>query len=248
MKKFKNILITGAQGFIGKNLIHELTKNEFYNIIELNRDTPWSEIEKIITSIDLIFHLAGEVRPKSDDDAFNSSNVLLTERLLLLLEEKKYFVPIIMASTIHAKLQGNQYGITKRKAEILIENFSQKHKINMINYRLPHVFGEGCKPNYNSVISTWIHNSINDKEIVIFDRNISMEYVYVQDIIKTFVAYLENIENNDEIYLYPKITYKTTLGEVVDYIDEFKKNIYSDNNDDFKRKLYLVYQDYLKMN
>jgi len=248
MKEFKNILITGAQGFIGKNLIQELTKIESYKIYELNRNTPWSEIEDEITNIDFIFHLAGEVRPKSDDDAFNSSNVLLTERLLLLLEKKKHFVPIIMASTIHVKLQSNQYGITKRKAEILIENFSQKHKINMINYRLPHVFGEGCKPNYNSVISTWIYNSINDKEIIVFDRTINMEYVYVQDIVKAFVRFVKNIENSNEIYTYPEITYKTTLGEVADYIDEFKKNTYHHNNDDFKSKLYSVYQDYLKQN
>lgn len=248
MKTIKNILITGAQGFIGKNLIHLLSENEAYTIYELNRDTLWSDVEHQISSIDFIFHLAGEVRPKSSDDAFNSSNVLLTEQLLSLLEEKQHFIPIVMASTIHAQLQSNQYGITKRKAEVLIENFAQKYNINMINYRLPHVFGEGCKPNYNSVISTWIYNSINDKEIVVFDRNIAMEYVYVQDIVQIFAEFLNNIKNFNDIYVYPNITYKTTLGEVIDYLNEFKQNQYTDTKNDFKSKLYRVYQDYLKKN
>ena len=243
----KNILVTGSKGFIGKNLIAKLKKNGNTTIYEYTRKSTLEELESYIDKIDFIFHLAGEVRLKSDDRAFKESNTTLTKNIIDLLERKRHFVPIVMASSIHAKLQKNQYGITKREAELFIETYAKEYQVFAINYRLPHVFGEGCKPNYNSVISTWIYNIIHDKDVVVFDRDIKMEYAYVQDVVDEFIKYLNDTKNCSEIYAFPKITYHTTLGEVVDLLHTFKNGIAEEYKEDsFEKKLYKVYLDYEK--
>jgi len=243
-----NILVTGSKGFIGKNLLKKLDSNNF-NILEFNRNDSFEKLEKLIIQSDFIVHLAGEVRPTSSNDDFKNSNTLLTQNIVDILRKHDKNIPILMASTIHAKLLKNEYGKTKREAELLIENYSKETDIKCFIYRLPHVFGEGCKPNYNSVISTWIYNSINDLEINCFDRSIKMHYVYVQDIVDEFISIIEKQASN-EIYIEPKKVYETTLGEVVDFIDEFKHNIpsqnYKPNGSEFKQKLYDTYLDYYR--
>ncbi|MFW2602104.1 NAD-dependent epimerase/dehydratase family protein, partial [Aliarcobacter butzleri] len=243
-----NILVTGSKGFIGKNLLKKLDNNN-YNILEYNRDDFFETLEKQIIQSDFIVHLAGEVRPNSSNDDFKSSNTLLTQNLIDILRKHNKNIPILMASTIHAKLLKNEYGKTKREAELLIENYSKETDVKCFIYRLPHVFGEGCKANYNSVISTWIYNSIQNLEINCFDRNIEMHYVYVQDIVDEFKSIVDNQVSN-EIYIEPKKVYETTLGEVVDFISEFKQNIkskdYKSNGLEFKEKLYETYLDYYR--
>lgn len=241
----KNILVTGAKGFIGKNLIKQLEKNKNYNILEFKRGDSIEELIELVLESDFVFHLAGEVRPDSSLEDFKKSNTELTEKIIQILEDGNKNTPIFLASTIHAVLLKNEYGKTKREAEILIEKYSKNNNVKCYVYRLPHVFGEGCKPNYNSVISTWIFNSINNLEINVFDRNFIMNYSYVQDIIKDFLIILN--DGIEELYLEPNIVYSTTLGEVVDFINEFKINIenYSEtNNSDFKQKLFNTYKDY----
>ncbi|MCG3705728.1 NAD-dependent epimerase/dehydratase family protein [Aliarcobacter butzleri] len=242
-----NILVTGSRGFIGKNLVKKLAVNNF-NILEFNRDDSLDALEKQIIESDFVVHLAGEVRPNSSSEDFKQSNMMLTQNIVNILEEQNRHIPILMASTIHAKLLKNDYGKTKRDAEILIEDYSKNNNINCSIVRLPHVFGEGCKPNYNSVISTWIYNSINDLEINCFDKNIEMHYVYVQDIVDEFVSIINN-KTSQNIYIEPNKVYKITLGEVVDLIEEFKQNIKNkkyDVNSEFKQKLFNTYLNYLE--
>ena len=240
------ILITGSKGFIGKNLLKKLDSN-YFNVLEFNRDDSSETLEKQIIQSDFIVHLAGEVRPNSSNDDFKNSNTLLTQNIVDFLRKNNKNIPILMASTIHAKLLKNEYGKTKREAEVLVENYSKEINTKCFIYRLPHVFGEGCKPNYNSVVSTWIYNSIHDLEINCFDRNIQMYYVYVQDIVDDFVSIIDK-QISQEIYIEPKKVYETTLGEVLDFIDEFKHNIpsqdYQPNSSEFKQKLYETYLDY----
>lgn len=243
-----NILVTGAKGFIGKNLLKKLDKNQ-YNIFEFNRNDSLEVLEQNIIQCDFIVHLAGEVRPNSTDDDFKNSNALLTKTIIELLNKNNKTLPILMASTIHAKLLKNEYGKTKREAEVLLENYANETNVRCFIYRLPHVFGEGCKPNYNSVVTTWIYNSIKDLEINCFDRSIQMHYVYVQDIVDDFLSII-NKQTSQEIYIEPKQVYKTTLGEIVDYIDEFKYNIqstdYCKKSSELKQKLFSTYLDYYK--
>ncbi|MFH0709170.1 MAG: NAD-dependent epimerase/dehydratase family protein [Pseudomonadota bacterium] len=243
-----NILVTGAKGFIGTNFLKRIDK-QLYNILEFNRADTIKSLEEKIKKCDFIIHLAGEVRPNSSDDDFKNSNILLTQAIIDVLNKQDKTIPILMASTIHAKLLKNEYGKTKREAELLVEKYAKDKNIRSHICRLPHVFGEGCKPNYNSVVSTWIYNSINDNEIIIFDRNIGMHYAYVQDIVNEFISIVGNHELLD-IYIEPKIVYETTLGEVIDFLDEFKKNINNSNyeisNAEFKQKLFATYLDYYK--
>jgi len=243
-----NILVTGSKGFIGKNLLKKLDSN-YFNILEFNRDDSLETLEKQILQSDFIVHLAGEVRPNSSNDDFKNSNTLLTQNTVDILKVHDKNIPILMASTIHAKLLKNEYGKTKREAEILVENYSKETNTKCFIYRLPHIFGEGCKPNYNSVISTWIYNSIHDMEINCFDRSIEMHYVYVQDIVDDFISIIDN-QVSKEIYIEPKKVYKTTLGEVVDFIGEVKHNIksqdYQASSSEFKQKLHETYLYYYR--
>ena len=244
-----NILVTGSKGFIGKNLLNALKNNKNINILEFDRSNTIEDLEKLISKCDFIFHLAGEVRPKSSDEEFKKSNILLTKNILDILEKQNKIVPILLASSIHSKLLKNEYGKTKRVAELLIEEYSKEKKINCCIYRLHHVYGEGCKENYNSVISTWMYNSIKNLDIIVFDRNIEMHYVYIQDVINEFVSKLE-INDAKEAYFEVESIFDTTLGEVVDFINEFKLNILNENykieNNDFKQKLFQTYQDYYR--
>ncbi len=243
-----NILVTGSKGFIGKNLLKKLDDKTF-NVLEFNRDDSLDTLEELINNSDFIIHLAGEVRPNSSSEDFKNSNTMLTKNIIDILEKDNKYIPILMASTIHAKLLKNEYGKTKREAEILVENYAKQTDTNCFIYRLPHVFGEGCKPNYNSVISTWIYNSLHDLEINVFDRNIEMHYVYVQDIVDEFLSVIE-AKTSQEMYMEPKKVYQTTLGEVVDMIAEFKQNIqnqdYKPDESEFKQKLFNTYLDYYR--
>lgn len=244
-----NILVTGASGFIGKNLLNQLKLDSTFNVLSFNRGDSMESLEESILKSDYIVHLAGEVRPNSTDEDFKNSNVFLSRAIIEILEKHNQSTPIIMASTIHAKLLKNEYGKTKREAELILKEYSLKHKVPCYIYRLPHVFGEGCKPNYNSVVTTWIFNSIKGLEINVFDRDIKMTYVYVQDIVNEFMKILKG-DTPDTLYIEPSLTYNTTLGEVVDFIQEFQENILKENyraeGSEFKEKLFNTYRDYYR--
>lgn len=245
---YKNILITGSRGFIGTHLINELQQNDRIQIFEHTRTDTVANLEKHIEKIDFIYHLAGEVNPKSDQTSFVVGNIETTQNLIDVLEKRNLKVPILLASSIHAKNPKNDYGTTKQKSEELILSYGNRNNTPVYIYRLPHLFGEKCKPNYNSVISTWIYNSINDLEIKVFDRNITMHYSYVKDIAKEFTQYLNDVTLKNQSYFEPTIVYETSLGEVVDFIEEFKYNMrnskYEVIDNKFKAKLFTTYQDY----
>lgn len=247
---YKNILITGSQGFVGTHLKNELEQDTSIHIFEHTRLDTLENLEKYIEKIDFIYHLAGEVNPKSDQTSFIVGNIETTQNLIDVLEKRNLKIPILLASSVHAKNPKNDYGTTKQKSEELILNYGHRNHTPIYIYRLPHLFGKKCKPNYNSVISTWIYNSINDLEIKVFDRNITMHYSYVQDIVKEFTQHLNDKATNNQCYLEPSIIYETCLGEVVDFIEEFKYNMqnskYEVIDNEFKAKLFTTYQDYYR--
>lgn len=244
-----NILVTGSKGFIGRNLIKKLD-NGYLNILEFNRNDSFVALEQQVIQSDFIVHLAAEVRSDSSSDDLRNSNVILTKKIVDILKNNNKKTPILMTSTIHAMLLRNEYGKTKREAEILLENYSSQIGLKCFIYRLPHVFGEGCKPNYNSVISTWMYNSIRDLEINCLDRDISIRYVYVQDIVDDFIYIINHQTSQAMLYIEPKKVYDTTLGQVMDLLDNFKHcvrlNNYQPNGSEFEQKLYSVYLDYYR--
>ena len=246
----KNILVTGANGFIAQNLIIKLEGAPLY-INKFGRKHNSEELNSMVNHADFIFHLAGEVKPNSTREQFENSNSELTRSLIAAIKKTHRKIPVLLASSIHSDLSNNFYGRTKKESELLIENFSIQEKVDCFIFKIPHVFGQGCKPNHNSVITTWIYNKVNNLETIVYDRSFEMTYVYVQDLVDDFLQCLEIQGHKDNtIYRKCNTTYKTTLGEVYDYIDEFNENYKNQNyeikGNDFKLKLFKVFQQYKK--
>ena len=155
-----NILITGAKGFIGKNLIAELKNRGFNQILEFTRDSAPALLEKYTKECDFVFHLAGVNRPQNEHD-FIEGNYNFTSRLLELLKKHGNKAPIVTTSSIQAELN-NPYGKSKKAMENLLFQYQQETGINVYVYRLPNVFGKWSKPNYNSVVATYCYNIARD--------------------------------------------------------------------------------------
>ena len=240
-----NVLITGANGFFGKATIGRL-KRENVNILTFTRKNNFQDLHDLVLRSDFIYHFAGEVRAGQSSIKYQRSNSELTQNLLDILESNNKKTPILFTSSIHSDKSVNSYGKTKKESEKMIEKYAKKNSTKCYIYKLPHVFGEGCKPNYNSVITTWIYNSIKNLDIVIHDREIKINYIYIQDVVDEFIALLSITPDN--LYLKPQLIYPTTLGDVLDYIEEFKVNInnasYAIMGNEFKSKLYVTYQSY----
>ncbi len=243
-----SVLITGSRGFLGTTLRKVLSKQEDIRILEFGRTDSDKLLHEYIKVADFIFHFAGEVRPASSDEGFASSNSELTTRIVSILFSENKKTPILLTSTIHAIEPQNMYGKTKQESERVVEKYANEQQAAAWIYRLPHVFGPGCKENYNSVLSTWIYNSHNNLEINVFNRDIKMNYCYSLDLISHFVTHLEYKSKAGCQYIIPENIFNTSLGDVVDLIDNFKKNIkglkvkYIEGS--FEEKLYLTYQSY----
>ncbi len=232
----KSILVTGANGFIGKRLCSYLEVKGF-KVNRVLRETSNSDLHLYALESDYCFHLAGEVRPKATSHDFLSSNLTFTEQLISVLNSKP--IDLVLTSTVHAANPSNDYGFTKKKSEDLILSYGADSGSHTHIYRLPHMFGPGCKPNYNSVISTWIVNAIQGAELVVFDKNIEMNYMYVDDLILTF---FEQIDSDSTLAL--PVTYKVTLGELSQLIFSIINGCEVERDDEFVQKLKLTIQDY----
>lgn len=241
------VLVTGANGFIGKNLISHLQEIENIEIIKFDIDTPFEEVEKNIESIDFIFHLAGVNRPK-DNSEFIAGNAGLTGEIIQLIKDKKLSIPFLITSSIQAALD-NDYGKSKKIAEDIVLEYGKKNPIFI--YRLHNVFGKWCRPNYNSVVATFCNNIANNLEININDESAELTLIYIDDIIKEFINLLYNKEpmSKDNNYCYVLPRYNTTLGELVNLIKSFKESMNSilvpNTGNDFIKKLFSTYISYV---
>ncbi|MGL5820932.1 MAG: NAD-dependent epimerase/dehydratase family protein [Sarcina sp.] len=245
----KKVLVTGANGFIGKNLISTLKQITEIEILEVERKTPKELIEKYILEADFIYHLAGVNRPKNEID-FYKGNLGFTDLLLNMLMENNKKTPILITSSIQADLD-NDYGKSKKLAEEALLEYSIKAKTKVFIYRLPNVFGKWCKPNYNSAIATFCNNIANGENIWIKDENIELTLVYIDDVIKCLVDNLQ-FEDKNSGYMSVNTEHKATLGHIVNLLKSFKesrKTLSIPNmNDDFTKKLYSTYLSYLPKN
>ena len=245
----KKILVTGANGFIGKNLISVLNEIEDIQILRIERKTPKEEIEKYILEADFIYHLAGINRPKTEEE-FYKGNLGFTELIINILIENNKNTPILLISSTQADLD-NDYGKSKKMAEEAILEYSLKTKTKVFIYRLPNVFGKWCKSNYNSAIATFCNNIANNEDVWIKDENIELTLVYIDDVVRYLVNNLD-IENINSGYMSINIQYKKTLGYIIDLLKSFKEsreNLIVPNMDDgFIKKLYSTYLSYLPRN
>lgn len=241
------ILVTGAKGFVGKNLIAELRNKKYTDILEFDIDTKPDLLDEYTKKCDFVFHLAGVNRPK-DPKEFIEGNYGFTTILLDSLKNNDNKAPILITSSIQAKLD-NDYGKSKKAGEEVIFNHSKELGSKALVYRLPNVFGKWCKPNYNSAVATFCNNIANGLPIQVNDPTVKMNLVYIDDVVEEFISALEGKENSNEDYCYVEPVHKVTLGEIVELIKSFKESRETLNvpnvSNEFEKKLYSTYLSYL---
>lgn len=239
------ILITGSNGFIAKNLIAHLKRDESIELYLYSKKDSFTILEAYLKEVDFIFHLAGVNRPESVDE-FYQGNSKLTEKIVSILQKENKNTPIIFSSSIQAE-QDNDYGKSKLEAEKVLEFYSKESGANVSIFRLPNVFGKWSKPNYNSVVSTWCYNITHNLEIEVSSREVQLNLVYVDDVIASFIKVLKN--ENRELYCTIERIYKKSLGEIEELLYMFKANretlLIPNVASGFERALYSTYLSYL---
>ena len=241
------ILITGANGFIGKNLIVELNNRNYTDILKFDTDTEFSLLDEYCKAADFVFHLAGVSRPK-EQSHYMKENYGFTSTVLERLAHYKNKCPIIFSSSIQAAFP-NPYGESKKSAEMLLMDYSKETGAKILIYRLPNIFGKWCKPNYNSAVATFCHNIARGLPIKINDPNAIMKLTYINDVVKEMVDAMEDQESRIGIFGEITPVYEVSLGEVVELIYSFKKErescLVPNMSNEFIKKLYSTYSAYL---
>ena len=243
------VLVTGSNGFIGKNLISNLSLNKEIEIYKYDKNSTEKELEKYTKDCDFVFHLAGVNRPEKTEE-FMEGNFGFTSTLLDYLKKNKNKAPIMISSSIQAELD-NDYGKSKKAGEDLILKYGKDNKVKTFVYRFPNVFGKWSRPNYNSVIATWCYNISHNLEIQVNDPAKELTLVYIDDVCKELINCLSDNENRKGDYCYVPITYKKTLGEISSLIKSFKENdrkiMVPSTGDNFTKYLYATYISYVPL-
>jgi UDP-2-acetamido-2,6-beta-L-arabino-hexul-4-ose reductase len=247
----KTVLVTGSEGFMGKNLMVRLEELNNIKIRSFDKEEDIDTLKKFLGEADFIFHLAGVNRPENVEE-FKEINFGLTKNIINLLEEMDKKIPVVITSSIQAELD-NPYGKSKKMAEDELIRYSKKNNVPIYIYRLPNVFGKWSKPNYNSVVSTFCYNISHNLDIMISDSEKELELVYIDDVVDEFVSLLSNeVENIEKRFYKINRAFKITLGELADKIyqirDMRKTLIVPDLSDDFMKYLHSTYLTYLDEN
>lgn len=216
------ILVTGARGFVGKNLIAELKNHEYNEIFEFTRESTLKDLDYYTKECDFVFHLAGVNRPR-DEKEFMEGNFGLTSYLLDMLKKHKNRAPILVTSSIQAD-QDNAYGRSKKAAEDLLLDYQIDTCAEVYIYRLPNLFGKWSKPNYNSVVATFCYNVANDLELQINNPEAKLTLCYIDDVLDEFLNVLEGNPTVEDCEYVVPVTHTATLGEIADLIKSFKES------------------------
>ena len=239
-----NILVTGANGFIGKHTCLKLDRLGF-SVFKYDVDSSLDELKHYISEADFIIHLAGINRPLTVQE-FYEGNTNFTKQLVDLVLASECNTPIIMSSSIQASLD-NDYGKSKKMGEDYLLNSG----LTVYVFRLANAFGKWCKPNYNSAAATFCYNIANNLDISIRDREYVVHYNYVDDIVDAFINVIKQEEHlGSKEILFVSPTYDCSLGKLADTLYYFKNEIESDRHlpiikDEFELKLFKTFCDYL---
>lgn len=270
-----NILITGAAGFVGKNLtvvLEAIRDGKDRRFPELNIgklwlydvDSPAERLEEGCKEADFVFHLAGVNRPK-DPAEFMQGNFGFSSTLLETLKKHNNTCPVMLASSIQATLIGrydSDYGRSKKAGEELFFQYSKDTGAKALVYRFPNLFGKWCRPNYNSAVATFCHNIANDLPISVNDPSIQLELLYIDDLVEEMLCALLGCEHRCEFdgiktvltengtYCAAPISHKVTLGQITDLLYSFRNQpqtlmMPQIPKDSFAKKLYSTYLSYL---
>lgn len=243
------VLVTGAKGFIGKNLIAELDRMEGVEVCPFDIDTPTEMLEIYGADCDFVFNLAGVNRPQNVEE-FMEGNFGFATTLVETLKKHGNTCSIMNASSIQAALD-NPYGQSKKAGEDMLLAYGKEVGANIYVYRFPNVFGKWCRPNYNSAVATFCNNIANDLPIQVNDRNTLLHLVYIDDVVAELLAAMKGQPHVDEQgYCYVPTVHDVTLGEIVDLLYGFKESrknlmIPDMTEDSFSKKLYSTYLSYL---
>ena len=248
MKKNKvNILVTGANGFIGKNLISWLKRREDVQVFTFGRENPIDQLESGLAIADFVYHLAGVNRPQNEKE-FIKDNVNLTAYICDVLGRHDRPIPIFFTSSIQALLD-NPYGMTKLQAEDIIIRHAAQIGASVGIYRLTNIFGKWCRPYYNSVVATFCYNIAHDLPITILDPTQELNLIYIDDVVKDFLNNLNATNPAGVTYRTITTSHTITLRSLADLIRSFhasQNNLnIPDFNDPLVRKLYGTYLSYL---
>ena len=270
-----NILITGAKGFVGRNLVENLKnirdgKNRTRRIgvdqiFEYDLDTDPALLEGFCREADFVFHLAGVNRPKENEE-FMAGNFGFSDTLLNTLEKCENPCPVMLSSSIQASLMGrygqSDYGKSKLAGEERFFQYGEKTGAQVLVYRFPNLFGKWCRPNYNSVVATFCHNIARDLPIQVNDRQAQLELLYIDDLVDGMLDALEGkqqrcnyegvtpVPNAAGKYCYVPVTHPVTLGQIADLLERFRaqpKSLVMPQlpEGSFEKKLYSTYLSYL---
>lgn len=270
------ILVTGAKGFVGKNLVESLKnirdgkdktrpKLKIEEIYEYDIDSNPADLETYCQNADFVFNLAGVNRPQNQEE-FMQGNFGFASMLLSWLQKYNNTCPVMLSSSIQATLIGRyaegEYGKSKKAGEELFFEYAEKTGAQVCVYRFPNLFGKWCRPNYNSAVATFCYNTANDLPITVTDPAIQLELLYIDDLITEMLDLLENkphrcdydgllpVERENGRYCFAPITYKVTLGEIVELLNSFRAQtqtlvIPEIPSGSFAKKLYSTYLSYL---
>ena len=242
------ILITGAGGFIGKNLVATLKTAGYTDLMLFERDDTPETLAEYAARAGFVFHLAGINRPK-DPSEFYAGNAGLTETLLSLLDKAGNKAPVLVTSSTQAALD-NDYGKSKTQAEQAIFAHGKATGAPVYVFRLPGVFGKWCRPNYNSVVATFCHNSANGLPLSVRDPEYRLPLVYIDDVVASFVAALDGNCTREGDYCVVPVVHETTLGHLAQTIEGFAKNretldVPDQTPGSLEQKLYSTWLSYL---
>lgn len=242
------VLVTGANGFIAKNLIVRLNELNIFDVVLLYRETSEEHLSELVKGVDAIVHLAGVNRPKEVEE-FNTGNAGFTGKLCEHLVNSGQSIPIIFASSTQAA-QENDYGLSKAAAEIKLRSYAKAMDTSVYIYRLPNVFGKWCKPNYNSVVATFCYNIARNLPINICEPETQLTLIHIDDVINEFVRVLKEFPpiGPDSNCLIP-VSYSTSVGEISAKLYSFKRGretlMVDQVGNGLMRALYSTYVSYL---
>ena len=246
------VLVTGAGGFIGKNLITELERREGIEVLPFEKDTELWLLDKYCEECDFVFNLAGINRPEHVEE-FMEGNFGFASVLVDTLKKHGNVCPVMNSSSIQASLE-NPYGKSKKAGEDMMFAYGQETGALVYIYRFSNVFGKWCRPNYNSVIATFCHNIAHGLPIQVNDRSTVMRLVYIDDVIEELLQALDHHPHvNADGYCYVPTEHEITLGEIVNLLYSFKESrrnlmIPDMTDNSIEKKLYSTYISYLPEN